>query len=124
VGECDEAGGGTPLPAPSVAVFKMDEQNISPEFYVVNRVLSDEQKNAVRHALSMTPIQCAMVMNVYDLKLAKELGAERIFSHRYPAEARAHAQELFSKHGDVSLVIDKAIFLEGHYGNGRVETIA
>lgn len=101
----------------------MDENHIAPEFYVVNRKLTGDQQEAVRHALSMTPISCAIVTNIYDVKLAHDLGAEKVYSARYPAEARAHAQEIFKKTGEIALVVDHAVFLEGHYGDGKIETI-
>ncbi len=101
----------------------MNEDHIAPQFYLVNRKLDEQQVAKAQRALSMTPVCCAVVTSVYDVELAVQLGAPLIVSARDTTEALAQALRHFAECGQPALIIGQAVFLEGHYGDGRIETL-
>lgn len=96
----------------------MDEQNITPEFYVVNRELTDEQLALVQHALSITPIEYAVVSTPHDVEFARQ------FTESIAIAVTHRGALLFAKEHQPSLVVGKANILEAHYAGEEVQTIA
>ena len=97
----------------------MDESNITPEFYVVNRELTDEQLALVQHALSITPVEYVVVASPQEVKFARQ------FTERVAIATNYRGALLFAKDHQPSLVVGKAVVgvLEGVYADGEITKI-
>jgi hypothetical protein len=97
----------------------MDESNIAPEFYVVNRELTDEQLALVQHALSITPIEYVVVASPQDVEFARQ------FTERVAIATCYRGALLFAKEHQPSLIVGKACVgvLEGCYADGEIQKI-
>jgi hypothetical protein len=96
---------------------------VVPSFYVVNRTLPKEQAFMVIHALSITPVQCAIISDPLDCNLAIELSPS-VVRAATDKDALALAALLAEDSKRPVLVVGEADFLDAVYKDGKREAIA
>ncbi len=94
---------------------------ILPAFYVVSRDLPVERAPRVALALSMTPVDVAIISDVADTALARELGNVLLMVDT-SEQALQTALELSAN--CLPLVIGTADLLDAVYADGRREAVA
>ena len=100
----------------------MDEVEV-PNIYVVNRRLPIEEAYPVIRALSITPVQCAVISDVLDAALALSLSPSIAMADT-DKDALALAGLLAEDANRPVLVVGEANFLDAIYATGRREAVA
>ena len=94
----------------------------TPLYYVVSRTLTSAQEYAVRQALSLTPIVCAIVSSPLDAEHAHTF-SEEVFSVSSAADTHLLAKQLADRTGQPALIVGDADVFESHYSDGTKEKI-
>lgn len=95
---------------------------ILPSYYVVARTLTQAQEYAVRQALSVTPIVCAIISSPMDAEHAHTF-SEEIVSVIKAADAHILAKQLADRTGQPVLIVGDADVFEAQYPDGTKENI-
>lgn len=101
----------------------MDEDNMVPAYYVVNKSLGEPETEFILHALRITPITCVVITDAHDAEFAIKLSGEIKRATDF-AQAQDLARYLFAEFGRSVLIIGDADFLDAYYMDGHKESVA
>lgn len=101
----------------------MDDSLHIPSYYVVSRHLPKEHASPILAALSITPIDCAIISDTHDAVLALEL-SPRVLRVSSEADALKLAHDLAADGQCVPLVVGEAPVLDAYFLDGHRESVA
>ena len=101
----------------------MEEPQVLPQYYILNRELPEEYAEQVTRMLGMHPVVCVIVSSLIDARLGFRI-CGNVMRRRDDAEAAATALEVAQQTGKPALVIGTADFLDAVYPDGRREALA
>lgn len=94
-----------------------------PSYYIVSRKLTECQEVAVQHALSITPVYCAIVIHAEDAELARRF-SERIVRVDSLRAAVALAEEIAAGTKMPPIVVsEQADLLTAVFTDGASEAV-